>query len=92
MMKPLDQQTALEIRYERATKLLLDLGLDHSCHRARVAADVLLSANNAKITPGRSWPLHISDLRKLHENERYAALGVIWQGQACSFRAAFVIA
>jgi len=77
MMKSLDQQVALEIRYERAIKRLLDLGLDHSCHRAKVAADVLLSANNAKITPGRNWPLYVPDLRKLHEDELNAALGVI---------------
>ena len=77
MMKPLDQQIALEIRYERAIKLLLDLGLDHSCHHAKVAADVLLSANRADITPYRSWPLYISDLRILHEGECNAALGVI---------------
>jgi hypothetical protein len=77
MMKTLDQQVSLEIRYEYAIKLLLDLGLDHSCQRAKITADVLLSANNAKITPGRNWPLYVPDLRKLHENELNAALGVI---------------
>jgi len=76
-MKPLSQQTSLEIRYERAIRLLLDLALGHSCQRAKVAADVLLSANNAMITPNRDWPLQIPELRLLHENERNVAPGVI---------------
>jgi hypothetical protein len=77
IMKPLNLETALEIRYERSIKFLLDLALGHSCNRARVAADVLLSANNAQIRPNSNWMLHVPDLSHLDQYSLNAALGVI---------------
>ncbi len=77
IMNPLNQDTALEIRYEKSIKCLLDLALDHSCERARVAANVLLSANNAQIRPHTNWMLHIPDLCHLDHYSLDAALGVI---------------
>jgi hypothetical protein len=74
IMKPLNLETALEIRYERSIKCLLDLALGHSCNRARVAADVLLSANNAQIRPNSNWMLHVPDLSHLDQYSLNAAL------------------
>ena len=54
-MKPLDQESALEVRYQNSIKILLDLALDNNHKRARVAASVLLSANRSLIRPNQEW-------------------------------------
>jgi hypothetical protein len=76
-MKLLDQENALEIRYQNAIRVLLDLALDHDHERARIAASVLLSANGALIRPRQVWLMSIPELRFLTEAEKSAALGVI---------------
>lgn len=77
IMKPLDQENALEIRYQTAIKILLDLALDNNHERARIAASVLLSANSSLIRPKQTWLVSIPELRFLNQYERNAALGVI---------------
>ena len=77
MMKPLDQESALEVRYQKSIEILLDLALDHGHNEARIAASVLLSANSSWIRPRQQWLVSIPELRYLHEYERDAALGVI---------------
>ncbi|AQA18150.1 hypothetical protein BST95_07760 [Halioglobus japonicus] len=77
MMKPLNQETALEIRYQRSITILLDLALDHNHKQARIAASVLLSANRALIRPTQEWLVSIPDIGLLYERERDAAMGVI---------------
>ncbi|WP_133126067.1 hypothetical protein, partial [Pseudohalioglobus lutimaris] len=76
-MKPLDKDTSLEIRYERAIKELLDLALDHSDDCARIAADVLMSASNANRTPTRKWTVNLSELARINEKQAHSVLGVI---------------
>lgn len=77
MMKPLYQETALEIRYQKSILILLDLALDHDHKQARIAASLLLSANRALIRPGQEWLVSIPDIGRLDERERDAAMGVI---------------
>jgi hypothetical protein len=77
ILKPLDQETALEVRYQKSIKTLLDLALDNSNEKARIAASVLLSANDSLIRPRQKWLVSIPDLRYLDEKEKNAALGVI---------------
>lgn len=77
LMKSLDEDTGLEIRYEKAIRLLLDLALDQSCEQARIAADVLMSAANMDRTPHRKWTVNLSDIRFLHRPYAHAALGAI---------------
>ena len=76
-MKPLDKENSLEVRYQTAITTLLDLALDHSHNRAKVAASVLLSANRSYVRPQQRWRVSIPDLQQLTESEQYAALGVI---------------
>jgi len=76
-MKPLDQECALEVRYQKSIKTLLDLALDNNHAKARIAASVLLSANGSRIRPHQTWLVSIPDLSYLDEHERNAALGVI---------------
>lgn len=76
-MKPLDQENALEVRYQKSIKILLDLALDHCHDQARIAASVLLSANSSWVRPKQEWLVSIPELRHLHGHERNAALGVI---------------
>ena len=76
-MKPLNLENALEVRYQNAIRILLDLALDHNHDQARTAASVLLSANGALIRPRHKWLVSIPALRFLEENEINAALGVI---------------
>ncbi len=77
LMKSLDEDTGLEIRYEKAIKSLLDLALDQSCCQARIAADVLMSAADMDRTPHRKWTVNLSELRFLHAPHTHAAVGVI---------------
>lgn len=77
MMKPLNQETALEIRYQRSIMILLDPALDNNDKQARIAASVLLSANRAFIHPRQEWLVSIPDIALLDQTERNAALGVI---------------
>ncbi len=77
IMKPLDQESALEVRYQTSIKILLDLALDNNDKQARVAASVLLSANRSLIRPTQEWLVSIPDIRLLEERERNAAMGVI---------------
>jgi len=77
IMKPLDEETSLEIRYQDSIKTLLDIALDQNDGNARIAASVLLSANSALIRPSQEWLVSIPDLRFLEEKEKNAALGVI---------------
>ena len=77
IMKPLDQESALEVRYQNSIKILLNLALDYNHNQARVAASVLLSANRSLIRPSQEWLVSIPDLRLLDERERNAAMGVI---------------
>ena len=76
-MKPLDEENALEIRYQNSIKILLDLAIDQNHERARVAASVLLSANSSLVRPQQQWLVSIPELRLLNESEKSAALGVI---------------
>jgi hypothetical protein len=76
-MKPLDKENSLEMRYQTAITTLLDLALDHSHNRAKVAASVLLSANRSYVRPQQRWRVSIPDLQQLTDCEQYAALGVI---------------
>jgi len=76
-MKPLNQESALEVRYQNAIRTLLDLALDNDHEQARIAASVLLSANSSWIRPKQKWLVAIPELRFLREHERNAALGVI---------------
>ena len=77
MMKPLNQETALEIRYQQSIMILLDLALDYDHKQARIAASILLSANRALIRPRQEWPVSIPDIGLLDQKGRHAALGVI---------------
>ena len=77
MMKPLDQETSLEIRYQRSIMILLDLALEKNHKQARIAASVLLSANRSLIRPSQEWLVSVPDIGLLDERERSAALGVI---------------
>lgn len=77
IMKPLDEETALDIRYQDSIKTLLDIALDQNDWEARIAASVLLSANSALIRPSQKWQVSIPDLRFLGERKKSAALGVI---------------
>lgn len=77
IMKPLDQESALEVRYQKSIKVLLDLALDNCDHEARIAASVLLSANSSCIRPGQEWLVAIPELCYLTVRKRNAALGVI---------------
>jgi hypothetical protein len=77
IMKPLDQDSALEVRYQNSIKILLDLALDNNHEKARIAASVLLSANSSLIRPNQKWLVSIPELRYLDAYERNAALGVI---------------
>lgn len=77
LMKSLDEDTGLEIRYENAIKKLLDLALDNSDDRARIIADILMSASNANRTPSIKWRVDLSELTKLSNDDAYAAMGVI---------------
>ncbi len=76
-MKPLDQESALEVRYQNSIKILLDLALDNNHEKARIAASVLLSANSSLIRPNQKWLVSVPELRYLDAYERNAALGVI---------------
>jgi hypothetical protein len=77
IMKPLDQESALEVRYQNSIKILLDLALDNNHEKARIAASVLLSTNSSRIRPRQEWQVAISELRNLDAHELNAALGVI---------------
>ena len=77
IMKPLDQENALEVRYQNSIIILLDLALDNNHEKARIAASVLLSANSSLIRPQEQWLVSIPELRYLDEAEQNAALGVI---------------
>jgi hypothetical protein len=77
IMKPLDQESALEVRYQNSIKVLLDLALDNNHEKARIAASVLLSANSSLIRPRQEWQVAISKLRNLDNHTLNAALGVI---------------
>jgi hypothetical protein len=91
MMKPLDQQSALEIRYERSIRVLLDLALDHSCDQAKIAADVLLSTNGSMRTRYSKWSVHIPALRQLDDQCVNSALGVIHGAISLGRRPEFMI-
>jgi hypothetical protein len=77
IMRPLDQESALEVRYQNSIKTLLNLALDNNHDEARIAASVLLSANGSWIRPRQEWPVAISELRYLDNHTLNAALGVI---------------
>jgi hypothetical protein len=77
IMKPLEQEYALEVRYQNSIKTLLDLALDNDHEKARIAASVLLSANSSSMRPNQKWLISIPELRYLGAYERNAALGVI---------------
>jgi hypothetical protein len=77
IMKPLDRESALEVRYQNSIKVLLDLALDNNHDEARIAASVLLSANSSWIRPRQEWLVAIPELRYLDDHELSAALGVI---------------
>jgi hypothetical protein len=77
IMKPLDQESALEVRYQKSIKILLDPALDNSDEKARIGASVLLSANSSLIRPNQKWLVSVPEIRYLNEEERNAALGVI---------------
>ena len=77
IMKPLDQESALEVRYQNSIKVLLNLALDNNHDEARIAASVLLSANGSWIRPRQEWLVAISELRYLDDHTLNAALGVI---------------
>ncbi len=77
MMKPLDQESSLEIRYQQSITTLLDLALQESHKQAQIAASVLLSANRSLIRPSQEWLVSVPDIGLLNERERNAALGVI---------------
>ena len=91
MLKPLDQQDSLEIRYEKSVKALLDLALERSDEQARIAADVLLSANGAKQTPYRKWRIQIGELCLLNTMAFDAAIGVILGRTQLHLHPAFII-
>ncbi|RLA54488.1 MAG: hypothetical protein DRR42_01525 [Gammaproteobacteria bacterium] len=76
-MKPLNQESALEVRYHNSIRILLDLALDNNHDEARIAASVLLSANSSWIRPRQEWLVAIPELRCLGDHELNAALGVI---------------
>ena len=77
MMKPLNEQSALEVRLEKAVRRLLDLALDQDSRQAKIAADVLLSAAGMHETPGQRWRVDLGDLSILSDAQAFAALGVI---------------
>lgn len=77
IMKPLDQEGALEVRYQESIKILLDLALDNNHEKARIAASVLLSANSSWKRPQQKWLVSIPELSYLDEGDLNAALGVI---------------
>ncbi len=75
MMKPLNEQSALEVRLEKAVRRLLDLALDQDSRQAKIAADVLLSAAGMHETPCQRWRVDLADLSVLSDAQAYAALG-----------------
>ncbi len=77
MMKPLDQESSLEIRYQQSIMILLDLALEKNHKQARIAASVLLSANRSLIRPSQEWLVSVPDIGLLNDRERNAAMGVI---------------
>jgi hypothetical protein len=77
IMKPLYQDSALEVRYQKSIKALLNMALDDNDEKARIAASVLLSANSSWIRPRQEWLVAISELRYLDDHELNAALSVI---------------
>ena len=77
LMKSLDEDIGLEVRYENAIKNLLDLALDNSDERARIVADILMSASNADRTPTNKWTVNLSEFTKLSEDDACAAMGVL---------------
>ena len=77
IMKPLDEENSLEIRYQNSIRVLLDVALDDNHENARISASVLLSANSSLIRPREDWRISIRELCYLYDHEQSAALGVI---------------
>ncbi len=85
MMEPLNELSKLEVRYERCIKVLMDRALDGTDDHARIAADVLLSADNHLQKPYSNWVINLQELDLLTPGEKFAVLGVI-QGRVAPGR------
>jgi hypothetical protein len=76
-MKPLNQYSSLELRYEKAIIALLDVAMNHSDSRAKVCGSILLSAAGREKAPGKTFCITFSELTYLDDDLQHAAMGVI---------------